>query len=437
MSVKTAFMKAFGFHPSDDDDDDDDSVEYASAAPLPRQKPQQSDEDYPSALPPVRRQNNSATTTDNGRTQPTDDESVDMPSPEFPLTIFDGLLQVFNEAQPDFIRKCLDMDAQRRYLYDSMDASFKDYLGRLQSEAMQFAEKKCSRMLRTHTDELQQLRDKLATAEKHLEEQKQQNMSATRQKRALTDRVRDLEQQIETAQAEKEQYALETKSLLNKLKVAKVRESSATSTADSDVEQYRAAAEEANRQVSLLNAQAVARQNELDNMSAQLKRLTDEAEDAKKLTETTTDEIEQLRRRCAEAESSRQSVEEEARRATARAEQAQAEIARLESRLAENFNVARTQTVFDDVPFGQPATATESEAHTDEAEQPVRRQRRRKKPKNTISAIDDTLDTTEWLLPTPPEGQQKSPIVSDAEFGYHEPQREDPPTNDAQLSLFD
>lgn len=437
MSVKTAFMKAFGFHPSDDDDDDDDSVEYASAAPLPRQKPQQSNEDYPSALPPVRRQNNSATTTDNGRTQPTDDESVDMPSPEFPLTIFDGLLQVFNEAQPDFIRKCLDMDAQRRYLYDSMDASFKDYLGRLQNEAMQFAEKKCSRMLRTHTDELQQLRDKLATAEKHLEEQKQQNMSATRQKRALTDRVRDLEQQIETAQAEKEQYALETKSLLNKLKVAKVRESSATSTADSDVEQYRAAAEEANRQVSLLNAQAVARQNELDNMSAQLKRLTDEAEDAKKLTETTTDEIEQLRRRCAEAESSRQSVEEEARRATARAEQAQAEIARLESRLAENFNVARTQTVFDDVPFGQPATATESEAHTDEAEQPVRRQRRRKKPKNTISAIDDTLDTTEWLLPTPPEGQQKSPIVSDAEFGYHEPQREDPPTNDAQLSLFD
>lgn len=437
MSVKTAFMKAFGFHPSDDDDDDDDSVEYASAAPLPRQKPQQSDEDYPSALPPVRRQNNSATTADNGQIQPTDDESADMPSPEFPLTIFDGLLQVFNEAQPDFIRKCLDMDAQRRYLYDSMDASFKDYLGRLQNEAMQFAEKKCSRVLRTHTDELQQLRDKLATVEKHLEEQKQQNMSATRQKRALTDRVRDLEQQIETAQAEKEQYALETKSLLNKLKVAQVRESSATSTADSDVEQYRAAAEEANRQVSLLNAQAVARQNELDNMAAQLKRLTDEAEDAKKLTETTTDEIEQLRRQCAEAESRRQSAEEEVRLATARAEQAQAEIARLESRLAENFNAARTQTVFDDVPFGQSSPATESDAHTDDAEQPVRRQRRRKKPKNTISAIDDTLDTTEWLLPTPPEGQQKSPIVSDAEFGYHEPQREDPPTNDAQLSLFD
>lgn len=437
MSVKTAFMKAFGFHPSDDDDDDDDSVEYASAAPLSRQKPQQSDEDYPSALPPVRRQNNSATTADNSQNQLTDDESADMPSPEFPLTIFDGLLQVFNEAQPDFIRKCLDMDAQRRYLYDSMDVSFKDYLGRLQNEAMQFAEKKCSRMLRTHADELQQLRDKLATAEKHIEGQKQQNMSATRQKRALTDRVRDLEQQIETAQAEKEQYALETKSLLNKLKVAQVRESSATSAADSDIEQYRAAAEEANRQISLLNAQAVARQNELDNMAAQLKRLTDEAEDAKKLTETTTDEIEQLRRQCAEAESRRQSAEEEVRLATARAEQAQAEIARLESRLAEKFNAARTQTVFDDVPFGQSSPATESDAHTDDAEQPVRRQRRRKKPKNTISAIDDTLDTTEWLLPTPPEGQQKSPIVSDAEFGYHEPQREDPPTNDAQLSLFD
>ena len=438
MSVKTAFMKAFGFHPSDDDDDDDDSVEYASAAPLPRQKPQQqSDEDYPSALPPVRRQNNSATTADNGQIQPTDDESADMPSPEFPLTIFDGLLQVFNEAQPDFIRKCLDMDAQRRYLYDSMDASFKDYLGRLQNEAMQFAEKKCSRMLRTHTDELQQLRDKLAGAEKHLEEQKQQNLSATRQKRALTDRVRDLEQQIETAQAEKEQYALETKSLLNKLKVAQVRESSAASASDSDVAQYRAAAEEANRQVSLLNAQAVARQNEIDNMTAQLKNLTAEAEKARKLAEKTNDEIDQLRRRCAEAESLRQSAEEEARQATARAEQAQSEISRLESRLAENFSAGQRQTVFDDGPFGQPSPATDPEPRNDETEQPVRRQRRRKKPKNTISAIDDTLDTTEWLLPTPPGGQQKSPIVSDAEFGYHEPLREDPPRNDAQLSLFD
>lgn len=442
MSVKTAFMKAFGFHPSDDDDDDD-SVEYASAAPLQRQRPAtQQNDDYPSALPPVRRQNTPAEKPAQSASQETE-ETDRMPSPEFPLTIFDGLLQVFNEAQPDFIRKCLDMDAQRRYLYDSMDASFKEYLGRLQSEAMQFAEKKCSRMIRSHSDELQQLRDKLASSEKHLDEQKQQSMSATRQKRALTDRVRDLEQQVEAAQAEKEQYALETKSLLNKLKVAQVRSgaptASADNNADNDAEQYRQAAEEANRQVSLLNAQAAARQLELEKLQQQIAKLTDEAEAARQQAAQLTDQLQQLQQQRDEADRLRQAAEDEAQRQSLLTLEAQNEISRLESHLAQKDTQSPDNTVLPNFePFDRPQPVPEPEAAATQPEQqPARKQRRRRKPKNTISAIDATLDTTEWLLPTPPEGQQKQPIVSDAEFGYHEPQRDDPPRNDAQLSLFD
>ncbi len=387
MSVKTALMKAFGFQPSDVDDEDE-ATEYVSA--LPPARPTAANA-LPDTIQPVDEE------------QPAD-EPLEMSSPEFPTTVFDSLLQVFNEAQPDFIRKCLDIDAQRRYLYDSMDASFKAYIQQLQSEALSFAEKKCSAMLHSHSAEMQQLREKLAAAEKRLDEQKQQTMSATRQKRAMNDRLRDLEQQVEAAQAEKDQYALETKSLLNKLKVAQVRggETSEITETDKDAEQYKTAAAEANRQVSLLNAQAVAKQNEIDNLSTKLKTITERAEKAEKEVLELTAQLELTRKLCSDAEQ--------------RAEQAETRIASLET---------------------QPATTEQKTEQEPDVESTPRKQRRRKKPKHTISAIDASLDTTEWLLPTPPAGQTKTQIVSDAEFGYHEPQRDDPPLNDAQLSLFD
>ena len=49
---------------------------------------------------------------------------------ELPLAIFDGVIDVFNAAQPDFIKSCLDVEAQRRYLYQAMDSSLKEYLVR-------------------------------------------------------------------------------------------------------------------------------------------------------------------------------------------------------------------------------------------------------------------------------------------------------------------
>ena len=50
---------------------------------------------------------------------------------ELPLAIFDGVIEVFNAAQPDFIKSCLDVDAQRRYLYQAMDSSLKEYLAEI------------------------------------------------------------------------------------------------------------------------------------------------------------------------------------------------------------------------------------------------------------------------------------------------------------------
>ena len=63
--------------------------------------------------------------------------------------------------------------------------------------------------------------------------------------------------------------------------------------------------------------------------------------------------------------------------------------------------------------------------------------RTKRKQAMKISAIDEDLDNTDWLVATPPAGTSaKTSGVSDAEFGYQEPQRKTPPENSAQMSLW-
>ena len=61
-------------------------------------------------------------------------------------------------------------------------------------------------------------------------EAKKQQLSAERQKRALTDKVRELEKQLADISAENEQYILENKSLVNKLRVTQVLGNEQTET---------------------------------------------------------------------------------------------------------------------------------------------------------------------------------------------------------------
>lgn len=63
--------------------------------------------------------------------------------------------------------------------------------------------------------------------------------------------------------------------------------------------------------------------------------------------------------------------------------------------------------------------------------------RQRRKKVTEISSIDDSLDDTNWLVSTPPEGTNARPGgVSDAEFGYQAPQHREEPNNPAQMSLW-
>lgn len=63
--------------------------------------------------------------------------------------------------------------------------------------------------------------------------------------------------------------------------------------------------------------------------------------------------------------------------------------------------------------------------------------RAKRKKTAQVSSIDESLDDTNWLVSTPPEGINARPGgVSDSEFGYQAPHHRDEPNNPAQMLLW-
>ncbi len=138
--------------------------------------------------------------------------------------IFTAVVSLFNESLPPFLKETVDTDAQKRYIYDSLDSSLKQRLAEAENEAARRAESRFRSEHSSLRNEIDTLKAKSHDLEQKNADIQRQQLSADRQKRALSDRVHDLESQIAALEAEREQYDLENKSLLNKIKAAGVVE---------------------------------------------------------------------------------------------------------------------------------------------------------------------------------------------------------------------
>lgn len=150
------------------------------------------------------------------------DPAGELPAEGVPDAIFTSVVEVFNSALPEFMQRSVDGKSQREYLYEQLNDDMKEYLRRLESDA----ETRCRMRwegerlaLRKQMEEIQQRARK---EEGEREDAKKHQLSAERQKRALSERVHDLERQIASLEAENEQYILENKSLVNKLRITSV-----------------------------------------------------------------------------------------------------------------------------------------------------------------------------------------------------------------------
>ena len=538
MSFFNGLKKAFGFG----EDDLDEEVEGIDARVTPyrrRDEAERSQEDAVGASADA-----SVSLSDAARdaAQPhaAEPSALEAPAAVSPDVIFEAVVKIFNEALPQFLGESVDEKRQREYLYRALDGSMKSYLEQVAADARRHCGEQFEGERRSLHQEIESLREKARQEENGLEELKKQQLSAERQKRALSEKVHELEKLTATLQAENEQYMLENKSLLNKIRLTSVTASVAEGAND-ETEALAAKIEELNALVASQKAQNEALQAELEAQKAAAEAATSEAVKAetdalkeaaekadreakenmmaldsnrRKLTavteqlQTATAEVEHLREQLEEANENLRIVEDlnekmkkleethlryEAEKRTLRDQLlAQKEelakrdeekrtydevIAMKDNRIRtledqagslrktiENnlYEHARTEGVLreeierlnnrryqlkeekqeasaaEPSPADTPAPADAPVAAPaeDAAKEAKPKSRRGRKPKMKISAIDESINDTDWLVASPP-AKKKGEAEDAPEFGYHEPEHRPTPEHPAQMSLWD
>lgn len=428
-----------------------------------------------------------------------DSSVVDNVEPEIPIdSIFITVVDEFNKAMPSFLASGANCEAQRRHLYEALDADIKQFMQSLNANALECCNRRWERERSRLNNDVASMKERLKRLEESESEKGKQLLSAERQKRAIQERVRDLESQVANLEAEKDQYELETRSLVNKLRVSNLLNEGAeipdittfenrinelqkelddrTAAHETAIEQMRdektelhsryMALEATNRD---LNEQLNALKIKTDMTDVMLNDLNQRASSAAKEVQQRDAEIALLKESLKEAESRAADVQSRLDEAHANLEIAasiqedvdrvQDAIAKKNQHIAElnlelrrredriNALEAEEQSLRKTIETNLLNQAQSEKTLREDVERleqqlasaaPVREKakgKRRQPPK--ISAIDEDLDNTDWLVATPPEGTSaRTSGVPDNEFGYQEPSRKNPPENSAQMSLW-
>lgn len=507
MAFFGKIKKVFGFSDTDyEEEENSESIRSAAVTPISM------------------RRKESMSETDDLQNQP--DSSATLPDqviPEMPETvpedIFKTVVRIFNDTLPDFLKATVDEKSQREYIYNSLDSSMKDYLADLN----RIAEKRTE--IAWHDErirlkiEMENLQHKAKQIEDSSAEWKEQKLSAERQKRALSERVHDLEKQIAAFEAEKEQYELENKSLVNKLRASSIQEGDiealnqenarlreelvkaktstelTTDTAEAertikklsdenlslknDVELLKKRCEIADAMINDLNHRASTAQKSLtekdsllSEIQAELAKIKAEShensdsvtsEELQKLKETNEglteenlklssdlekagNEVDKIKTELEESRESLRLFEESLDKFEQVKNAKDAQISTLQGQLksteldleAKNNEISSLRSTIENnlkLQASSEAILRQEIENLKSSGDYVKTKRRRK---NKISSIDESLDDTDWLIATPPEGTNARPSgVPDSEFGYQEPKRkENPPEDSAQMLLW-
>lgn len=406
------------------------------------------------------------------------------PAPDAPVLdpgavrgIFTSVVSVFNESLPTFVRDSVDTKAQEDFLYKSLDQSLRDYLTRLIEDARIYAEGAVRHENHETLAELARLRQEKESLEHQRSSIKEQQLSADRRRRAMADRVRDLEQQVAALDAEREQFELENKSLLNKIKLSEIQPA-VVEELSAEVERLRAqlaaggsAPAEAPAAVDKELAEALdAAKERIQALERDLAGREEATRTAAEMYSSLQHELVEERRKAAEASAGiaaeldtantrlrnleQQSAEKDAQLAeaarllkgmeqlTSQMQQVEAAITKRDERikalqqknrdLRSRLDKAEKRlsgTLTPSLPFGESSLADPQEPYGSDdmiSTSPIR-------PED----LDDGFREVDWLTGTPPKGTVVRSELTDDEFGYQEPPRKPKPKDhDSQLSLF-
>lgn len=368
-----------------------------------------------------------------------------------PEDIFEHVVAVFNEALPDFLKNSVDPEKQRKLLFDSLTEDLKAYV----EASRTAAEAQCRRTFEQQKTQLQanirEMEARYSQYNSMRDETQQKLLSADRQRRTLSESNKELKGRIASLEAELEQFQLENKSLVNKLKVADVRNgmqngdnqnaeavdtliAAAVKSANEETEKRVRAEMEAEMKAAIEKVRAEVATTDAGDTENQLEQLR-----------LSTDlQIEELNKRLEEAQQKADGLEKtlamntdmqsrQERRHNQEKEELQKLVEQLKARVeaAKEENAALTAK-------SKPATSEPSkeekatqETASNEPRQ-FRRQsgsRRLKAPSlaTNTSTPDDILSDTDWLV---------TPRVSGENRNDGRRKGKTLPADDQQLSLF-
>ncbi len=418
MSIFSSLKRAFGLGDNYDADEQDfEETEETSY----------SSEETPSSLPEI---------------QINQDESLSG-------DIFEGVITLFNQIQPEFVRQCIDTEAQKTYILENIQSSLKERLENEVRTARLRGQQLWEEERRRLGEEVETLRHQKETLEQKREESKSQRLSAERQKRALVERVHDLETQLLSAEAEKEQYVLENRSMLNKLRVASVTSGGASDDTIGEIENLNAQLEtlrkeSEDRRLDSEHFEAVAAahipviENLLETIDELVKelaaknaRMNADALSLSQVQEELKDATETIAKQKRRIDSLRSSQDRDVRQIADFNRLVKEKDAFISTLKAEIDELNRT------IALNMEDAARMMEKNGNSSSNDAKsRKSRKKKQKPHISAIDELLDSTDWFVAAPPPPKQKEPEKED-DFGYKAPpQRKSHPDDDKQLSLW-
>lgn len=179
-----------------------------------------SDDDLISDDPDVRTPDNSSFNTDIEPEVTVGTEDINKTT----RRIFTHIIDEFNKALPSFLAQSVDPEREKEALYNTLSADLKAHLSALEKDANRRVENSWRAEREKLQKELKNISDTAKDIEAKRSELKSQQLSSDRQRRALSERVRELEKQVAGLEADKEQLDLEIKSMLNKVKVSQVYE---------------------------------------------------------------------------------------------------------------------------------------------------------------------------------------------------------------------
>lgn len=465
MSIFSSFKKALGF-PDEFDDDLEDDIDLPEKIRLHKETAAERPAVRTSA--PEKAEEPSATVTD---VEPLDNN--------LPGEVFDAVIRLFNETQPQFVRDCLDSQAQREYLLSRIDESLRERLRREVENARKSGQQNWTKERNRMSADVEKLKSEYHMLKQQREEFQSAQLSAARQKRALSERIHDLESQVKTLEADREQMQLENRSMINKLRVANVRSASDAETeaglqrlaqenvelqdkinslkdkAKSDskriadlekelkektenepdgkqqlaiaeieaqIAQFENIKERKNKKINDLTAQNRTLSNNFDKITKELASRNEENTGLNRQIEELNKQIEKQK---AAHENDTRSLHDEIKRLTELVNAASVDApAKNKPGRKRKKNRNNAEQTVDTKVDSQETTAESTVSENPEQHAPAK-----------ISAIDELMDSTDWFIAPEPTPLKKDPEVEE-EFGYKEPQRKPSHDDDKQLSLF-